>query len=306
MLARVGNESFWVTQSPVTDIGSASDEIDQLPADVAELRRLSSGLVFHYRAGGDFAENGIAAERIAEIDSRYADVMLDRLHELGGPVTARREPAQRLVGCCRDFTVLFVSMARQQGVPARSRVGFATYFEEGWLIDHVVAEVWDAARRRWRLVEPQVSDEFAAAAGFDPMDVPSEAFLTGGVGWLRARAGDLDPERFVVAPELDIPETRGWHYLRHNLVHDLATLTKQEMVLWDAWGIVEQRTEPDQAEAEMLDDLAQVVSAPDPDPATLQAWARRQGLAVPRSVNSYSPANRGEPRRLELRQPAER
>ncbi|WP_410621971.1 hypothetical protein [Amycolatopsis sp. cmx-8-4] len=45
--------------------------------------------------------------------------MFTRLRELdpappGGP----REPVSRIVGCCRDFTLLFVSLARHHGIPA--------------------------------------------------------------------------------------------------------------------------------------------------------------------------------------------
>lgn len=117
---------FWVAQSAVTEPGAAAAAIGEVPADVAALRAVSRQLVFHYRVGGDYAENGIAPGRISEIDTRYAAVMFGRLRELaGGPLTADRAPAQRLVGCCRDFTVLFVAMARAKGIPARARVGFA-------------------------------------------------------------------------------------------------------------------------------------------------------------------------------------
>ena len=79
-----------------------------------------------------WAENGIAPERISEVDTRYAAAMFARLGELADlPLSAARQPRQRLVGCCRDFTVLFVSMARHKGIPSRARVGFAGYLIDG-------------------------------------------------------------------------------------------------------------------------------------------------------------------------------
>jgi transglutaminase-like putative cysteine protease len=55
--------------------------------------------------------------------------MLGRLFELAErPLGESRSLSERLVGCCRDFTVLFLTMARELGIPARARVGFAAYF----------------------------------------------------------------------------------------------------------------------------------------------------------------------------------
>jgi hypothetical protein len=129
----------WKNQSKFTDPGAAGAVIDELPADLAALREASSQLVFHYRADGDWAENGVPAERAAEIDTRYADAMFELLLSRGEPTLARKRlPPDRVVGCCRDSTLLFVSLARRKGIPARMRVGFAAYLEPGLLIDHVV------------------------------------------------------------------------------------------------------------------------------------------------------------------------
>ena len=49
----------------------------------------------------------------------------------GRPLTAAREPAARLAGNCRHFTVLAVAMLRAQGTPARARCGFGGYFGTG-------------------------------------------------------------------------------------------------------------------------------------------------------------------------------
>ena len=94
----------WIAQSPVTEPGAAAKAIDGLPRDLAALREASSRLVFHYRAGGDFAENGVPAERAAEIHTRYAAAMLGLL-DRGEPSLARdRAPADRVAGCCRNST----------------------------------------------------------------------------------------------------------------------------------------------------------------------------------------------------------
>jgi hypothetical protein len=47
----------------------------------------------------------------------------------------------------------------------------------------------------------------------DPQDVPRDRFIVAAAACQACRAGQADP---------DVEDTRGWPYLRHNLVHDLA------------------------------------------------------------------------------------
>jgi hypothetical protein len=286
--ARMSDHGFWAAQSLVTEPGPAAAAIDRLPCDLGALRAVSQQLVFHYWADGDWAENGIAAERISEIDTRYAAAMFARLGELADlPLSAAREPRQRLVGCCRDFTVLFVAMARHKGIPSRARVGFAGYLIDGWLIDHEIAEVWDGSAERWRLVEPEIDDghtDPADGASFDALDVPPDRFLTAPRAWQLARSGAVDPERFITGPGLEI-----WPWLRHNLVHDLAALNKTEMLLHEVWG-VDSRTAPGPGELPVLDELATLTGQPCPPLAGLRSAYRRPGFVVPDTVTSYSTA----------------
>jgi hypothetical protein len=289
------DHAFYAEQSRITDPGRFADRIAEIPGTLTSMRTAARELVFHYRADGDFAENGIEAGRIAEIDTRYAEDMLARLFLLADlPLGHPRAPAQRLVGCCRDFTVLFLAIARGHGVPARARVGFATYFHPGWFIDHVVAEVWDPAQQRWRLVDPELADDHVAALDevrVDPEDVPPSRFLTGPQAWRSCRAGTADVQRFVVNPEVHIPVTRGWPYVRHNLVHDLAALAKQEMLLWDNWGLTQIDGEPAPAQLAALDDLAAATCSSDVPLGQIQSFFQRDGFRVPPVVTSYSPAS---------------
>jgi hypothetical protein len=290
---------WFATQSPVSDPGSAVAALEGLPTDLASLRRLASQLVFHYRTVGDLSESGIAPGRLAEIDTRYAAEMLTRLVELQPSLAAPRPPALRLVGCGRDVALLLVSMVRHAGLPARVRVGFASYLLDGWYLDHGVAEVYDPVEERWRLVDAQLPDGFQPSDGspFDLLDVPRERFLTGPTAWLEARAGVREVERFAVDPCLESPETRGWAALRHHLVHDLAALSKTEMLPSDSWGLIEGPL-PDERgslaarrELEELDHLARLLADPACPVENIEDWAGRDGLRPPQSVTSHSPAS---------------
>jgi hypothetical protein len=279
--------AYYASQGPLTDPGPEAHALTGLPGDLPGLTRVVQGLVFHY-----FADEAIFGwrpprQRIAEIDTRHASAMLARLAALdAGPLTEPRPPERRLVGCCRDFTVLLCTLARAQGIPVRARVGFARYFSLGFHVDHEIVEWWDAGQHRWRLADPQLSEHHLAhyRIGFDPFDVPRDQFLVGGRAWQLCRSGDADPETFGLAPELSQP--RGLSFVRSHVVQDLAALNKMELLLWDVWGLM--RAESD-AELALLDEVAERTQAADgfADSRRLHATS---GLAVPNRVRCLSPA----------------
>lgn len=281
------------TQSHVTDPGGMDYLFADLPAEIPELRRIASGLVTHYRAD-DLHAVGIPEERVQEINTRNVEPMLRRIIELDDhPLATERPKGQRLVGCCRDFTVLFVALLRHQGIPARARVGFAGYFVKDWFLDHEVAEVWDESEDRWRLIDPEVPDTFVDPSDetvIDAMDVPRDRMQVGGEAWARCRAGQANPERYVVDPGLEIPVTRGWLQLRHNLVQDLAALNKREMILWDTWGILDDDPIPDE-QAELLDGIATLTRQENPSLVEIESLYRATpDVAVPNVVTCFNPA----------------
>ncbi|MFI5776781.1 transglutaminase-like domain-containing protein [Nocardia sp. NPDC051570] len=289
--------TFYTSQSRFTDPRAMSRWFDGVRPDLPAIHAAVAGLVFHYAAHGDITSHGFAADRIREIDSRYADVLLERLHELNpGPLDGAREQTDRVVGCCRDATLLFVALARHHGIPARARIGFAMYLTQGWALDHVVAEVWDRAESRWRLVDA----EFAEHDEIDVLDVPRDMFLTGPQAWEQCRAGVLDPDRFVVSPNRPEPFLRSWPQLTHNLVQDLAALNKHEMILWDVWGLLDDETVDTQELAPKLDALAELLQSADLALDQIEGVFADAALRVPETVTTISPAAL-EPIRITLR-----
>lgn len=280
--------AYYAEQSPFTGPGEYAERLEGLPADLAGLSEVVRGLVVHYRLGHLF-DYEIPDNRLPEVDSRCAERMLARIVELDDrPLTEERAPEKRLVGCCRDFTVLFLTMARYKGIPTRARVGFASYFEPGFNVDHEIAEVWDAAEERWRLVDPELGAALneASSIDFDTTDVPRDRFLVAGAAWQACRDGRAAPETFLVDPEMDDEYTRGWPQIRHNLVHDLAALGKTEMLLWDVWV-------PDEEEVdhEALDEVAALTQrSGDVFPDLRDVYEKHPGMKAPAVVKSYSPA----------------
>ncbi|NUW30256.1 transglutaminase domain-containing protein [Nonomuraea sp. SMC257] len=284
---------FYSSQSTVTDPGDRRRWIDAVPADLASIREAAARLVFHYWAYGDITGHGIDAGRIGEINLRYADALLNRAAELrpDSPL-ARRAPAERVVGCCRDHTVIFLAIARHHGIAARARYGFADYLMPGWWLDHMIPEVWDPAEGRWRLVEPEFEEGWTPPGETRPLpltDMPRDRFLTGARAWRLCRDGQADPERFVVAPGIERPSLRSWPYLVHNVVFDLAAMNKQEMISWDLWGMLDSPQPPGEAAFPLADELAALLEDPALTPERLRAAYDDPALRVPPVVATYSP-----------------
>lgn len=277
--------AFYTQHSPFSWPGEYAALWDQVEPTISAMKAAITPLLFHYRGDGDYAENGIAAERVEEINLRYTTDMLTCVNNLAPIVPGEPRPAnQRMVGCCRDWALLFVSLARHHGFAARSRVGFSNYFTEDWWIDHTIAEIWDTDEQRWRLVDPEMRDAWTTPSGqhFDPLDVSRTLFLPGLDAWREVRAGNLAPDPFVVSPEIEEENLRGIPYLWHNLVLDLAALNRYEMVLWDVWGI--DLDEPSDAGAALLDEVAATTTL-----EQRQQFFARPEFAVAEPVLSFSP-----------------
>lgn len=288
--------AFYAQHSPMTDPGRHVGRLLELPNEISALTGIANGLVIHFRLDDPMAL-GISKERLSETENRYAETILGRLIELDQrPFTERRPPQDRVIGCCRDFTIVFLAMARTLGLPARARVGFATYFFHGARNDHEVAEVWDRQDRRWRLVDPQLKDGHIDpndGVQIDPTDVPRDRFLTAGHAWQRCKAGNDNPETFMVRPDIDISTTRGWPYIAHNLVVDLAALNRMELLLWDLWGLAGKALHGKALtaeEEELLEQTAAVIGGSEPQFGDLRnLYENEASLRVPEKVLSLSP-----------------
>ncbi|WP_444876216.1 transglutaminase-like domain-containing protein [Actinoplanes aureus] len=197
-------------------------QLAALPDDVAGIAAVVRNLVVHYRASGlEFPP-----ARLSEIDSRWVDRMLDAdASRFSEPLDVPRPEEQRIVGCCRDFTLLTVSALRAKGIPARSRVGFADYLEPDFHVDHVVAEYHDG--RRWIAVDAQLAVE-------DVLLGPG-GLRTAAQSWVTCRRGDADPDTFGVGGGSPL---RGLRIVAEYVLLELAHRRGDELLLWDMWGYV--------------------------------------------------------------------
>src|SRR5947208_2167864 len=99
--------AYYASHGPITDPGPQAAAFAGLPADVPALTHAVQGLVYHYFADEKIFGWRPPTSRLPEIDTRPVRVMLARLAALDSRPLAEARPAERrLVGCCRDFTVL--------------------------------------------------------------------------------------------------------------------------------------------------------------------------------------------------------
>jgi len=224
--------SFYSSHSVMTDPRDQAGLLEGLPTEIPALCRVVQGLLIHpFEA--DLYDVELTRVQRKEVNIRPVSEMLRLIHSLDNrPLTQPRPANERVVGNCRDHAVLFCALLRQQGRPARVRVGFAAYLTPKIICDHWITELWDADARRWKLVDPQFDDAQRRKhdVTFDTTDIPAGFFYTAAQAWAQCRAGKAKSGTFGFNRKL-----RGWGYLRSSLVKDLAALNKVEVLPWDQW-----------------------------------------------------------------------
>ncbi len=280
--------AYYAQPGAMTDAGPYATHLSDLPSDIDALCHAVQGLMLHIF----WAERmGVVLpdERKQELQLRSAQRMLGRLLELDDrPLTEARPPERRLVGNCRDFSVMLTTILRHQGVPARARCGFGRYFLPDHYEDHWVAEYWDAEDARWRLVDTQL-DAFQCAElkiAFDPLDVPRDQFIVGGQAWKLCRSGQADPDQFGIF------DMHGLWFVRGDFLRDVAALNKTELLPWDGWGLADAPDEALTAEDyALLDQVAELTRGDVPDFDALRAlYVADDRLRVLDTIRSYTDA----------------
>ncbi|MCL4504863.1 MAG: transglutaminase-like domain-containing protein [Chloroflexi bacterium] len=280
--------NYFTRQGIISKPGEYAHLLDNLPADIAELCEVVQGTTIHIFWAERYGLK-LPPERQGEVQLRS---MLRRLARMGElyprPLSEARPLDKKLVGNCRDFSLMLATILRHQGVPARARCGFGAYFLPNHYEDHWVCEYWNAERRRWILVDSQLDaiQRETLRIPFDAMDVPRDQFIVGGRAWQMCRGGSADPDHFGIF------DMHGLGFVLGDFIRDVAALNKVELLPWDCWGIMETPVEalsPD--DLAFLDHLADLTSGDVPDFATVHAlYEGDSRLRVNGTVHNYGPA----------------
>ena len=277
--------TYFAQYGVITDPRTYAGHYMNLPVEIPKLVQVVQGLVVHVFWAERYGLK-LTEERQAEVQLRTIERRLTRTLELDpAALDTPRSLEKRVVGNCRDFSLTLASVLQSQGVPARPRCGFGTYFKPDHYEDHWVCEYWNKAQERWVLVNAQL-DKFQREAlqiSFDTLNVPRDQFIVGGAAWEMCRSGQADPDQFGIF------DMRGIDFVKGNLIRDLAALNKVELLPWDCWGLIltETATLPSD-DLSLLDRLAELTCGDVPDfKSVRQLYENDPRLHVGESIQSF-------------------
>ncbi len=276
---------YYAHPGPMTDPRDQADLFRDLSTAIPALCQVVQGVMLHIfwaeRHGVKLSE-----ERKQEVNIRPVAQRLARIREMNRlPLVIPRPVEERQVGNCHDFSTLLCAMLRHQGVPARARCGFGRYFVPEHYEDHWVCEYWKADEQRWVMVDPQLDalQRKVLQIRFDPCDMPPGQFLPGGRAWQLCRAGQADPDHFGIF------DMHGLWFVRGDLLRDLASLNKMELLPWDCWGLIEGEDKNLSADdMALLDRVAALTLADNSAFAEMRTlYENDSRLCVPSVIKSY-------------------
>jgi len=244
--------TYFAQQGPMSDPGAQVSLFQSLPVSLAELTKLVQNITLHVFWAERYGFK-IPPERMDELQLRSIEHRLARTIELDpSPITEPRLLDKKLIGNCRDHSLLLASFLRHQGIPARARCGFGAYFLPDNFEDHWVTEYWNQKEARWVLVDAQLDSLQCDAMNipFNPLDVPRDQFIVGGKAWQMCRTGEQDPDKFGIF------DMHGLGFVRGNLVRDVAALNKLELLPWDCWGVILNEQIDNPEDLSLLDKVA--------------------------------------------------
>jgi Transglutaminase-like superfamily len=253
--------TYFSQQGLISDPGTCASLFDSLPTSIPDLVKLVQGVTIHVFWTERYGFK-TPPERLDELQLRLMERRLVRTMELDPrPLNEPRPFDKKLLGNCRDHSLLLVSLLRHQGIPARARCGFGAYFMPDHFEDHWVVEYWNREQNRWVMVDAQLDDLQCdmLKINFDTLDVPRDQFIVGGKAWQMCRSGEQDPGKFGIF------DMNGLGFVRGNLVRDVASLNEMELLPWDCWGVIlnEQLDNPE--DLAILDKVAALTAGDVPD-----------------------------------------
>ena len=259
---------YYRIQSTLSDPGKFTKTFEDLPDSIEELCKVVQNTFSHVfwimkKDNYGFVPKDVedkGRDLNKELNLRSIKEKLETYYTFNEtPFTDSRNLIDRVVGNCRDFALLLVSMLRQKGIPARVRSGAAKYFfpdDLNRFEDHYICEYWKDEEKRWVMVDPQIDDlqRKTLKPKMNTYDIPHDLFLDAGRTWKEFRKGIHEPNRFGIA------DWRGEIFVLNKLLMELASLNKIEVLAWECWGICSKIDNINILGYEIFDELADKIS----------------------------------------------
>ena len=265
--------------TPWSDPRTHQARVRELPGEAATLPDVLEGFVIHHaiaRALGYGVPPAAEGDRNLRLASHLLGEAVQRDPR---PLTEHRALSNYLYCTCHDFALLAASALREHGVPARLRVGCASYFRAGRWEDHWVCEYQVGAK--WAVLDAQLGPRAREGMkiAFDVTDVPRSAWRPAASIWRGIRSGEIDPATCGVA----FAGISGAWFIGAAVLRDAASLAGVEVLPWDYWGPGRSFCAHHHVTEEQAHNLDALAEALDPAPVNRRAaqellgrfpWAR--------------------------------
>ncbi|HEX2946970.1 MAG TPA: transglutaminase-like domain-containing protein [Clostridia bacterium] len=261
MKRKIELPGYYVSQSIITEPGRHAALFEVFSkSSIKEIVEAIHGLFLHIFWAQRYGVN-LTDEQQQHVQSRNVPAILDVITGIdNSPLDIPRSLDKRFIGNCRDYSVFLCSILRSKGIPARARCGFGTYFIPNHYEDHWMCEYWNNEENRWVSVDAQLDrlQRDVLGIGFDPLDMPAGQFVTGCEAWKLCRSGAADPDTFGIF------DMKGLGFVRGDMLRDIASLKKVELLPWDCWGLMLKEEKDTTAEEyALLDKAADLASKGD-------------------------------------------
>lgn len=185
-----------------------------------------------------------------DINIRNVEEKISLLYARSKSALAGARPVEsKILGNCRDTSLLLCAMLRQNGIASRVRSGFATIFSPAKKYDHWLCEYRDFQQARWIKVDtwmyqiqhyknilPAMFRKGLEKLNYNPLDVDDNYFIPGGCAWQRCLDHGEEPNSFGTYGNM-----KGLWFIRDNMLRDLLCLNKTEPLPWDCRGMMSGR-----------------------------------------------------------------
>lgn len=257
-----------------TYAGFYKEYFRSLPDDISTLGRLVCSQVIHRVTLKEGNTNANASLLYGDMN-RYPwyrmrcedDVLLTapaltaelfRMDERGFVKDRRTE--NKIVVTCRYVSVLMSAILKAKGIPARSRAGFAPYFQQGISMDHWINQFYNEKENRWVTFDADGFYEESGMFSFQ-YDMPQDCFDWVAKAYLEVRSGKTDGRQYLYADGLG---TCSLPALIRYLIYDFHALMNNELTFSFLPAYLDGRLDKlTEAELKELDQLALWLLDPD-------------------------------------------
>lgn len=236
---------FYRNTSLFTDLGLYHSFAKSLPNDIKTLCLLLRNQIIHPFDLKDEEEknnpNSFYGDmtKISKTSLIYendlfptAIAMMSELLRRDPHFTIERKIEDKIHVCCRETSILLISILKAKNIPARARCGFTHAVSEiKGAGDHWIVEYYNESLKKWILVDPTMCYDAETLEYFkidySLVDIPRDQFIFAADAYLGLRNGKYKTEDIYCFSN---PKTFGIKAAIHELFYDFHSLMNHEIL----------------------------------------------------------------------------